>query len=998
MLLSPTFPVVRLLFGLHVFALCAHLVAGPLPLDRDFAEAEFLLTAAPGQNRRHNPDGPNLSTEELGERAAALLQHPDPFVRGIAEFAISARLNDEYECAQDRIDGRRVYIPWPGEESEAPEWFKAWDALGTDAMLEQDYVRQAYALGWHKDARSLLESADLLMARARETAESCLREADPAQAATIDAALARMADSHQRLKQAAKTDKADLIQLRRLWLELRFAARDVALANPAINFKEIIFATRNATAGPGNITNGRWNPYTPGGDILIKAGFEPQDPVQPLLQGRLGPGHLRGLELHWDAERVVFSFTRQPTPDSPEPQLRPKHSIGGYFGFGIGETEFMPDLYEVNVDGSGLRQLTDDPFHSDQEPTYLPNDEIVFVSDRSWFGSQCAGAMDQDNMILNLYRCDPNGGNIRALSNNKDFDRHPHVMDDGNLLFLRWEYQERHLWNTHTLWTARPDGTMTDAFYKQHIDHSPMSLREARQAYGTSTVAAIACGHHNWDQGAIFLIDTTKGINNADAMRNLTPGVSGTEGGYGPIKTVEQGGVLDAGGHYMYPFPISETAVLAAYSYRIPEWESGRNYALYYLDVFGNKELIHREKRHSVAYLSPLRKTPRPPVLREILPAPAEPSEPVFATVTMADVYRGWPEVEQGSVKYLRIAQKVPWPCVEDDDKSCGFNDLHWMPAAWAPVLGIWDWAPARVIGIVPVETDGSAHFRVPADQPVYLQALDGNLMEVRRMRSNFTLKAGEMRSCIGCHESQAVSPPAPLSTMPLAMQRAASMPVPPPWGDRIIPDYVKHIQPILNRACVSCHGADKPEGGIDLSSQLVDGYVQSYRTLFGLGADEPTPIHRTYREVWLPQGPAATEEENKAAAALRDNAMRNPPEDQLVRVADYMGGSGVTAIRQFGSSMSPLTRVLVEDALHREKAKLTPAEWMALVTWLDLNAPYWGSFVEKDGHYLSREEADSHDEIVPARRVWIEFPDPWLKPPAGRWIWKDENTAALEQ
>ena len=93
---------------------------------------------------------------------------------------------------------------------------------------------------------------------------------------------------------------------------------------------------------------------------------------------------------------------------------------------------------------------------------------------------------------------------------------------------------------------------------------------------------------------------------------------------------------------------------------------------------------------------------------------------------------------------------------MKDESKSCGFNDLHWMPAAWDPVLGMWDWGTARVIGIVPVEEDGSAYFKVPADQTVYFHALDENFLELRRMRSNVTFTAGETRSCVGCHESRA--------------------------------------------------------------------------------------------------------------------------------------------------------------------------------------------------------------------------------------------------
>lgn len=83
---------------------------------------------------------------------------------------------------------------------------------------------------------------------------------------------------------------------------------------------------------------------------------------------------------------------------------------------------------------------------------------------------------------------------MRPLSNNEDFDRHPHVLDSGQLVFLHWEYQQRHLWQMHTLWSSLPDGRLTDALYKQHIRNGPMSLREARQVPGHNMLVAIACG------------------------------------------------------------------------------------------------------------------------------------------------------------------------------------------------------------------------------------------------------------------------------------------------------------------------------------------------------------------------------------------------------------------------------------------------------------------------------------------------------------------------
>jgi hypothetical protein len=961
---------------------------------------ELLIWAARGESSqgkgqaKSEPKRNVLPTARLGELAGAWLDHPDPFIRDLAEWAIAIRLGADYEGAEENVAGRRVARDWPGRD--APAWYLRWAALGPESILELDYVRQAAALGWHRNTAALLASAEGLVRRAEGLLVYSQHRGKPAQQTIAKSHMAQVLDAHQKLRDAALASPADLTGQRRLWLDLRRAVRQVVLTNPDIDFSQVLFATRPAAPWSGNITAGRWNTHTPGGDIYVKSGLSPADPVRPLLAGRLGPGHVRGLDLWWDADRLVFAFARQPgrVRSAPAPHEAAKGNLGGYFGFGT-EVEELSHLFAVNLDGSGLRQLTDARYNADQEPAYLPNGDIVFVSDRSDFGSQCAGALEQDNMILNLYRCDAEGKQLRPLSNNKDFDRHPHVMQSGQVLFLHWEYQERHLWQTHTLWTCHPDGTMTDAIYKQHIETGPMSLREARQVWGQSRLAAIACGHHNYDQGAVFLVDYSLGINDRDGMRNVTPGVSGTEGGYGGVKPVLEGGVQDRGGHYMFPYPLSDKSFLVAYSYKRPERMAGQNYSLYYIDVWGNKELIHRDRQLSVAYLMPLRPTPRPPVLPDRPAAPQEGQR--YAVACVANVQAGWPDEKVGKVKYLRISQKVPWPCVRDESKACGFNDLHWMPAAWESVFGMWDWGQARVIGIVPVEEDGSAHFKVPADQTVYFQALDENFLELRRMRSNVTFPAGETRTCIGCHESKAIAPPPIRHVMPLALRREPSMPEPPPWGDRVVPDYERHIQPIFERHCVRCHGEKTPDGGLEYTSRRIDGYMQSYRTLFGLKPSDPTPFAQGWWSIWRPNEAPLSDTANAYGRAFLRDVLRNPPPAQQVVVADYTGGAGVSQPVQFGSAKSKLTLTLVRDEMHRREVKLSRDQWLALVTWVDLNAQYWGTFVEKDGHFASLRSSKKPEFIPPPRRVWVEFPDPWRRPPAGEWIWRDDQTVILK-
>jgi hypothetical protein len=954
---------------------------------------ELLVWMARGNEAREGAKAGTMPTAELGARAGALLEHEDPFVRGLAEWALAIRLGSDHESAEVVVNGHRVPEPWP--DAASTEWYRKWLALSGEGLIELDHVRQAAALGQHRSRAALLQSAEGLVSRATKMAAYGSIQATAEQDRRLALALQTVRQRFAALRQVVQDAPQDLVAQRKLWLQVRAAVREVALANPDLNFTELVFATRHASRGNGNITVGRWNIHAPGGDILVQSGFSPGSPVRPLLQGRLGPGHLRGLDLSWEADKLVFAYVRQPRRTREEAaaqELRPKHGVGGYFGQGVGAVEEMSRLFEVRLDGSGLRQLTQADYHTDQEPCYLPNGDIAFVSDRSNFGSQCAGALEQDNMILNLYRCDPDGKNLRPLSNNKDFDRHPHVMDNGQLLFLHWEYQERHLWNTHTLWTCRPDGTMTDAIFKQHIESGPMSLREARQVWGQDKLVAIACGHHNNDQGALFLCDYAQGINEKSAMRNVTPGVSETEGGYGKVPPVPEGGVADVGGHYMFPYPLSGKSFLASYSYKRPEQLAGLNFSLYYLDVWGNKELIHRDKRLSVAYLMPLRRTPRPPVIKELPVAQA--AGPRHGVAVVSNVHAGWPAAEAGRVKYLRIAQKVPWPCVPDETKACGFNDLHWMPAAWEHMLGFWDWGHARVIGLVPVESDGSAHFKVPADQTVYFQALDENYLEVRRMRSNVTFVAGETRTCIGCHESKTLAPPAAATVRPLALGRPPSQPEPPVWGDRVVPDYLRDIQPILDAHCVSCHGEQEPKGGLEFSRRIVDGFAQSYRTLFGLKAGDPTPVGKYYAQIWYPDRARPTDEAAAAAKKFYRDAMRTPAPAQLVSIADWMSGAEVTRLRQFGSSQSRLITTLLRDPGHRKEVKLSRDEWISLVTWVDLNAQYWGTFVDKDAHFLSRQA--KAEKIAPPRRVYAIFPDPWLQPPTGNWGWKDENTVAV--
>jgi hypothetical protein len=559
--------------------------------------------------------------------------------------------------------------------------------------------------------------------------------------------------------------------------------------------------------------------------------------------------------------------------------------------------------------------------------------------------------------LPNLFLVSADGRRVERLTHNKDVDRYPHCLSNGLIGYMRWDYQERFWQWPHALWTIRPDGTMNDGLFKVHFKE-PQSVREPRSIPGGQKLVVIATGHHSPPEGAVAVVDPSLGANNPLGLRYLTPGVSPLEGGLGSSPTVAQGGVSDRGGFYRTPWPLSENGFLVAYAYQHPR---NTSYAAYYIDVWGNKELIHRDSEMDVLCPMPIRKRPTPPMRPSLVSA-----ESNHATCYLDDVERDMPGVEPGTVRYLRISEKLQWFFGKEDNTG----PIRWTPGTQhSRNFGYWSWSPTRVIGTVPVEKDGSAYFKVPSGVAVYFQALDENLMEIRRMRSHIEFQPGEFRGCVGCHETKQHVPRPASGRGRMALEREPSLPEPPPWGDTAILDYEELIQPIFNRRCVRCHDAQNAETDLDLTdARDPHGFVQSYRSLFGIRKDMPTPLGEGFREAYvdIPQL------ENAESVMYESVKKRIYSPDGLLSLSNHMSGPEVTQPKQFGSHRSRLVRVLLDDELHRKEVSLKRDEWETLVTWVDANAPY-------DARYY--QYFDSSGKRLPnPLRVRVEL-DPPFKP-----------------
>jgi len=701
--------------------------------------------------------------------------------------------------------------------------------------------------------------------------------------------------------------------LRALYLETRWTVRGLVLADPLLDFDRMIFLKRHTQETYPDICLNHM-PWVsrPGGDLcvlepstdgapLFAALAEPpaDAPDQPvaglrnLLNGALGPGHVHGMDLWFEGDRVVFGYARARSEEPPEGWLDRTQS------YRLRREEEPIHLFELGLRDHLLRQLSFGEW-SDLDPAYAPNGDIVFVSERCGTSLQC-NEYDKDETSCNLYVMRPDGSGIRRMSANKDGDYLPNTLDNGLIAYTRWEYHERSWALIQSVWIIRPDGTGADALFKQHFPN-PWAVEDARSIPGSTKLVAIAAGHHTLPVGPLILVDHGRGVNEPQGIGIVSPRLLPPEGGMDGVP-VPEGGTDDPAGFYSTPWALSEQTFLAAFSHSDTPGEPA-GYGLYLVDVHGNKELIYRDPALSCFDPVPLRPRPLPTALPELVDTEKE-----YAECHIKNVAQGSEGIAPEDVRYLRVAEPVGWPY---DNARGGhrYGEDHRYGGPGAEWKNLTNWTPVRILGDVPVQSDGSAHFRVPADTAVYFQLLDKDRLELRRMRSFISFQPGELRGCVGCHETRAGSQVLPPARSGAALAAAPAGMLPAPWGDRPV-SFLRDIQPVLDAHCVRCHDGLTPAGGLDFSGGLTShdeeipgyGYNRAFETIITNGLVSLSP-------------------------ARAQDASITPP-------------------LAYGARKSRLFTAL-DDATHKGEVGLSADERLRLAMWIDANAPYHDRFVDK--------------------------------------------------
>ncbi len=550
-------------------------------------------------------------------------------------------------------------------------------------------------------------------------------------------------------------------------------------------------------------------------------------------------------------------------------------------------------IWRIGADGSGLTCVIDHESNN-MNACWLPDGGIAFLSDRKPAFAYCWTSTSPV-----LFRSDGNGQNVIKLSANYLTDFTPSIMEDGRILYSRWEYVDRPAIPIQSLWAVNPDGTGLAGVFGNRV-LSPATFMEARDIPGMpGKILCMMTSHNGPCRGAIGLLDLDKGGNAQEAIRNLTPEIK-----VGPVDNAGAGNGLR--GPYESPVPLDARFYLVSQAGRILL----RDY-----DGAVNATLCEPDKGLGFYSAQPLRSRPMP---RSPHPTRVVSEAGPWATLIMHDVRIGLGNaVKPGEIKRIAVVQEMEKDMrAETDKRQFGFQ---------FPVVSCGaTYAPKRVWGFANVEADGSAHFKVPSGVPLYFLPLDSEGRAVQRMRSFTHLMPGECQSCIGCHADRNYESPAGMKAgRSIAATRPAQVLTEPEWGRRHGFSFAQVVQPVLDKRCVRCHD-DKT--ALDLSGDRTDYFNVAYENLARRGTQ--------------------AEHGNDARGGMAGFG-KNP---YTSWIPTYNGcESNILQIepKTWGSPASRLAEVVTSghpDEKGNKRTALTAGEKLRILMWIDLNVPFYGT------------------------------------------------------
>ncbi len=640
--------------------------------------------------------------------------------------------------------------------------------------------------------------------------------------------------------------------------------------------------------------------YRPGGGLYVHTPGPDGGKMRQLVDS--SEGMIIDCDLSYDAKEVIFSWKRGGM------QMAQQHNMLEEISRDNPDENYQ--VYRINVDGTGLTQLTDSTCNN-LNACWLPDGGIAFISDRKPAYAYCFVTTSPV-----IYRMDRNGENQKRLSSNYLMDFTPSVLNDGRIIFTRWEYVDRPACPIQSLWAINADGTGLAGYYGNRVI-APGTFMDAQPLPGTNKIIALATNHNGDCRGAICVIDRSKGANAKEAVRNVTP----------EVDIYRASGVYGNGldGPYEKPYPIDGERYLVS-----------KMGTLQLRTLDGDRvSLLHPQKGLGFYSAQAIQPVATPPVMSRVrLDDSVKLSEDgsvsgSWATVMLQDVYQGLlPHVKRGEVKQICVVQEIEkgtfTPLMNKVPGASGYAANSAFGFQFPLVSCGATYSPKKVWGYADVAADGSSCFKVPTEVPIYFMALDAEGRAVQRMRTFTHMMPGEVQGCVGCHADRSELPPRPIgdfvrSSQPQDLRE-------PEWGVKGF-SYSEVVQPVLDKYCVECHNAYEQPAEVDLSGDKTDFFNVSYDILARKG---------TLGE-WSPQ---------VHGVALDSGDEGSSPYTSWIWTINGTERN-VHQIRpkEWGSPASMLADMILAghpDEQGKPRVAMDEASQRKVFLWIDLNVPYY--------------------------------------------------------
>ncbi|MFH1267284.1 MAG: discoidin domain-containing protein, partial [Planctomycetota bacterium] len=340
-----------------------------------------------------------------------------------------------------------------------------------------------------------------------------------------------------------------------LYLRVRRAVRRMSLANPILDFDDLLLVKRRHSSY-SHMSDQYYGWFSrDGGGLYILEDFRSENAKLRPLTDALPPGDILRPDLSHDGRKVLFAYAKFHPGLCDEPNKLDKANV---------PEEAFYHLYEINLDGTGLRQLTRGKY-DDFDGRYLPGGEIIFLSTRRGQHIQCGkasatatlegtlpdgyvrcgGGPERPVAVYTLHRMEADGGNLRQISAFEEFEWTPSIDHDGRILYARWDYVDRSAQPYMSLWSTLPDGTQPQSVFGNY-SQKPLSTFEPRSIPGSRKIVFTASSHHAVTGGSLVLLDPAKGDDGRNPITRLTPEV--------PFPEIEGWPST----FYANPYPLSE--------------------------------------------------------------------------------------------------------------------------------------------------------------------------------------------------------------------------------------------------------------------------------------------------------------------------------------------------------------------------------------------------------------------------------------------------------